>query len=84
MILIAVAFIGAIPATIGACAAWKGMRHARNTDDAVNHRGPDEPRLVDIVKDIREEQLEQSQRLTVLETAFLHHMVVDHDRRVGG
>lgn len=44
------ATVAAIAATIGAVNAGKAKRHSRNTDDAVNHRHKDEPRLLDIVK----------------------------------
>jgi hypothetical protein len=42
----------AIPSTIGALAAWRAARHAKQVNDSVNHRHESEPRMLDYVRRI--------------------------------
>lgn len=78
------ALLVAIPAVMAAKRAGRAETHARNADDAVNHRAPGEARLVDMVAETHAMTVEQGERLHVLEGAFLHHLVYDHTHPVGG
>jgi hypothetical protein len=68
--------LAAVPAIFAAKRAGRAEQHAKNADDAVNHRKEGEPRLVEMVSDLHSRQ-------GVLEAALLHHLVVDHNQRGG-
>lgn len=69
--------IAAIATIITAVPAFIAAKNARAANRAVNHRKPDEPKMIDLV-------VETHERLATLETAFLHHLVYDHKRRDRG
>jgi hypothetical protein len=76
-----VALIVTVPSTIAAVAALvsakragKGAHHAEQANDAVNHRAPGEPRLLDIVKNIRDEQGKQGVELKTQTSKLDQHL----------
>lgn len=52
-----------VMAYLGVRYSRRAAKSAQSVDDAVNHRHPSEPRLLDIVKAIRDHQLRQDDRL---------------------
>lgn len=67
------ALIAAVATCVTAVPAFIAAKNARQANRAVNHRKPDEPKMIDLV-------VETHERLATLEVAFLHHLVHDHGR----
>lgn len=59
--------VTAVLAYMGARSSRSAAKHAEAVNDAVNHRHPAEPRLLDVVKSIRDHQLRQADRLDLFD-----------------
>lgn len=79
--LIGVLFTGTM-GYLGVRYSRQAAKSAKNVDDAVNHRHPSEPRLLDIIKEIRNSQALFQDRIDVIDLKLdmVHAELKEADR----
>lgn len=76
---IILALIAAVTSVITAWLARGAKNEAKAANNAVNHVGPNEPRLIDIARDLRESVAAIEGQLDVLRQLVVNH-ISDHHR----